>query len=301
MDFVAAMQIFTRVAELEGFTAAATSLGLPKATVSVAIQQLENHLGTRLLQRTTRRVQMTHDGRVFYERCGDLLAEVEEVQNLFVQGQPVLQGRLRVDMPLTVARDVVLPHLSEFLAQHPLLEVELSSTDRRVDVVREGFDCVLRVGALGDVNLVARPVGQYRMINVVSPSYLARYGEPKDITDLAQHRLVHYAANLGGRSVGFEYVDEHGQVQYLMMSGALTVNNSDAYLNACLAGLGIIQSPEVGLRHYIKQGLLVPVLSQWTAPSMPITWVYAHRRHLPLRVRVFMAWLTELMQRRLQE
>lgn len=301
MNQLDAMRIYQRVAELASFTATAEQLGLPKASVSAAVQQLENQLGTRLLHRTTRRVQMTQDGQVFYERSRDLLADMEELQGLFRAGPAELRGRLRVDMPQVIVRDLVLPHLPAFLAEHPGLEVELSSTDRRVDLVREGFDCVLRVGSLVDSSLIARPLGQYRMVNVASPDYLARHGRPHTLAELAGHRLVHYLPTLGARPGGFEYLDGAGQMQSLPLAGVLTVNSTFAYVDACLAGLGIIQMPRLGVGPHLKAGSLVEILPDWVAPPMPISLLYANRRHLPRRVQVFMAWLTTLVAARLAE
>ncbi|WP_263406636.1 LysR family transcriptional regulator [Candidatus Dactylopiibacterium carminicum] len=197
MNLTDIMRIFVRVAELASFSAAAEQLGLPRASASAAICQLEAELGTRLLHRTTRRVEMTQDGRVFRERAEDLLADLDELQGLFRAEASTLRGRLRVDMPQAVARDVVLPALPGFLAGHPALELELSSVDRRVDLIREGFDCVLRVGRLADSSLIARPLGEYRMINCASPDYLAAFGTPHTPADLGTHRLVHYVPSLG--------------------------------------------------------------------------------------------------------
>ena len=288
------LQIYTRVAELASFTQAADSLGLPKASVSQAVQQLEASLGTRLLHRTTRRVQTTQDGQAFYERCKDLLANLDEMQALFHKGGEALKGRLRVDMPSGVARQQVLPRLGEFLSQHPELELELSSTDRRVDLVREGFDCVLRIGSLEDSALVARPLGRFAQLNCASPAYLAAHGTPQSLDDLARHRLVHYLPTLGARPLGWEYV-EGAEVRTLPMPGALTVNDTGAYTAACLAGLGLIQAPAIGMRPYIERGQLVEVLPQWRAPAMPVSLVYAHRRQLPRRVQVFMNWMAEVL------
>lgn len=295
MDQIDAMQIFLRVAELASFTQAADSLGLPKASISAAVQRLEGQLGARLLHRTTRRVQLTQDGQAYYERCRDLLADVEELQTMFRREEAELGGRLRVDMPAGTARHAVIPRLPEFLARHPGLTLELSSTDRRVDLVREGFDCVLRVGSLGESSLVARPLGQLRQLNLASPAYLARYGVPRSLEDLAGHRLIHYVPGLGGKSPGFEYVDGGGELRRLPMAGALTVNNSDAYTAACLAGLGLIQSPAAGLQALLESGHLVAVLPEYAAPAMPVSLLYANRRHLPRRVRAFMAWLEEVL------
>ncbi len=289
------MHIFTRVAELASFTQAADALGLPKASVSTAVQQLEAELGARLLHRTTRKVQLTQDGQAFYERCKDLLADVDEVQTMFQQqGAQNLRGRVRIDMSTGMARNAVIPRLPELLALHPLLELELSSTERRVDLVREGFDCVLRVGPLLDTSLIARPLPPLRMVNVASPAYLQAHGTPHTLADLVHHKLVHYASTLGAKPGGFEYTED-GELRSLAMPGAVTVNTADAYTAACAAGLGIIQAPVVGVRVLVQQGLLVEVLPQHAAPPMPQTLLYANRRNLSQRVRVVMDWLAEVV------
>lgn len=292
MNRLDAMQAFVRVAEMASFTRAADSLGLPKASVSTAVQQLEAWLGTQLLHRTTRRVQLTQDGQAFYERCQDLLADMDEVQHLFARSPQALRGRLRVDMPARFARHFVLPHLPAFLHEHPQLALELSCTDRRVDVVREGFDCVLRVGTLADTSLIGRPLGELRVVTCASPAYLQRHGVPQSPDDLHAHRLIHYASQFGRKPDGWEYWDGTRYAS-VPMEGALTVNSSDAYEAACIAGLGLIQAPVAGLRTLVEQGLLVEVLPQYAAEPMPVTLLYAHRRHLPQRVQAFMAWLTE--------
>ncbi|WP_374420091.1 LysR family transcriptional regulator [Chromobacterium sp.] len=294
MNKLEAMQIFVRVAELSSFTQAADSLGLPKASISVAVKQTEAWLGARLLHRTTRKVQMTQDGQAFYERCKDVLADMDELQSMFQRGEEALGGRLRVDMPSGVARYQVLPRLDEFLQRHPRLELELSSTDRKVDIVREGFDCVLRVGGLNDSSLVARPLGRFRQLNCASPAYLARYGAPASLDDLARHRLVHYVSTLGARPAGWECHDGSGS-RWLSMAGSVIVNNADAYQAACLAGLGLIQAPESGVRHLLDSGELVEVLPQHRAAPMPVTLLYAHRRNLPRRAQAFMDWLAEVL------
>lgn len=300
MKLLEALQIYLRVAEQGSFTAAAHSLGLSRASVSGAVQQLEDLLGARLLHRTTRSVQMTQDGRVFYEHSRDLLANMDDLQNLFREDAG-LKGRLRVDVPLPVARDLVIPRLPEFLRRHPDLEIELSSTDRFVDLVREGFDCVLRVGALEDSSLNAQPLGHYRMVSCASTEYLAERGTPRTLEDLVGHWLVHYVSSLGARPPGFGYVDprEPGTQKSLPMEGAVTVNNAGAYLEACRSGLGIIQVPEAGVHPYLESGELEEVLPQYRPAPMPVSLVYANRRHLPRRVQVFMAWIAEIMKPRL--
>ena len=253
MDKLDAMQVFVRVAELASFTQAADSLGLPKGSISNAVSQLETRLGARLLHRTTRKVRLTQDGQRFYERCKDLLAEVDEVESLFQQTETMLRGRLRVDMPLNMAHLLVIPQLPEFMQRHPGIEIELSSTDRRVDPISEGFDCVVRVGALTESGLVARALGSLDMVNCASPAYIAQYGMPTSLEALAQHYMVHYVSVLGARPSGFEYM-QAGVSQYLPVPARVTVNNSSAYSTACLAGLGIIQVPLVAARPYLQRG-----------------------------------------------
>jgi DNA-binding transcriptional LysR family regulator len=219
---------------------------------------------------------------------------MDELQSMFQQSPQSLRGRLRVDMPSSAARDMVIPRLPEFLRAHPLLELELSSTDRKVDLVREGFDCVLRVGAVQDPNLVARPLGRFRMINCASPAYLARYGVPRTLEDLAHHQLVHYVPTLGARSTGWEYFDGTAY-RNLNMPGAITVNNVEAYEAACLAGLGLVQVPAKGVAHHIEQGRLVEVLADFPSEPMPVALLYAHRRNLSQRLKVFMNWMAEIL------
>lgn len=295
MDRFHAMRAFVRVAELASFTRAAESLGQPKASVSLLVQQLENQLGARLLHRTTRRVSLTQDGQACYERCKDLLADAEEIEAMFQLDASQLRGRLRVDMNQAVARDLVLPRLAEFLLAHPQLELELSCTDHRVDLIREGFDCVVRVGGQVDPGLIARPLGQMEQINCASPAYLQRFGTPCSLADLAEHRLVHYVPTLGARADGWEYMED-GEPRSLDMPGALTVNSTDAYSQACLAGLGLIQVPRVGVLPYLADGRLMEVLPEYRAAPMPVFLLYPHRRNLSKRVQVFMDWLAGLVR-----
>jgi DNA-binding transcriptional LysR family regulator len=295
MNTLDAMQVFVRVAEQASFTRAAESLGLLKATASVAVQELETSLGTRLLHRTTRKVQMTLDGQVYYEQCKELLSEMDQLQSMFRQSGEALRGRLRLDMPSGLARLYVIPRLPEFLKAHPQIEFELSSTDRLVDPVQEGFDCVLRVGAPRDPQLIARPLGHMMFVNCASADYLRRRGTPRTLDDLENHDLIHYVTRFGTRSSGFEYPDA-GQYRNRPMSGPVFVNNSDAYNAACIAGLGLIQAPELGVREHLASGVLVEVLPNHRPEPMSAWLIYAHRRNLPKRVRVFMEWIAEILR-----
>ncbi len=291
MDQIDTLRVFVRVAELASFTAAADQLGLPKASVSGAIQQLERQLDVRLLHRTTRRVQLTQDGQALLERCIDLLTDLDEMRTMFQRTPAALTGRLRVDMSTGLAKNL-MPALPAFLERHPGITLELSSTDRRVDLVREGFDCVVRVGALQDSSLVARPLGKLRLVNCVSPAYVARHGMPQRIEDLAQHRLVHY----GSTPASFEFVDAEGTLREVPMQGVLTVNESEAYRAACLAGLGVIQVPEAGVRGELANGTLLEVLPTHRAPPMPVNLLYPSRRHVSRRLMAFIDWVTDAVQ-----
>ncbi|WP_049292540.1 LysR family transcriptional regulator [Franconibacter helveticus] len=295
MDKIHAMQLFVRVAELESFSRAAETLGLPRGSVSRQIQALEAALGARLLHRTTRRVQLTQDGLVYYERARDLLANLDELDGLFVQDPASVSGRLRVDMPVGVAKNQVIPRLPAFLQQYPGIEIELSSSDRLVDVVREGFDCVVRVGQLKESGLVARPLGKLTQVNCASPDYLARFGYPQTLEDLATHALVHYAANLGARPQGFEVWSDN-ETRWVKTGGVLTVNSTETYHAACLAGLGIIQVPRIGVTEALRSGALIEVLPQYRGAPMPVSLIYPHRRNLSRRVHLFMEWLSGVMK-----
>lgn len=289
------MQLFIRVAELESFTRAADTLGLPKGSVSRQIQALESALGTRLLYRTTRRVQLTQDGMVYYERCRDLLANLDELDGLFLHDPSTISGRLRVDMPVSVAKNLVMPRLPSFLQHYPGIELELSSSDRLVDVVREGFDCVVRVGHLKDSGLIARSVGRLTQINCASPDYLARFGHPESLEDLVSHAVVHYAVNLGTRPQGFE-VEEDKAARWVKTGGVITVNSTETYQAACVAGLGIIQVPRVGVKELLRSKKLIEILPRYRAAPLPVSLLYPHRRNLSRRVHLFMEWLTGVMK-----
>lgn len=295
MDKIHAMRVFVTVAEMEGFTRAAESLGQPKGSLSRQVQALEDQLGTRLLHRTTRRVQLTQDGLAYYERCRDVLATLDEMDALFQNEPATLSGRLRVDMPVALATEIIIPQLPQFLQHYPGLELELSSSDRQVDVIREGFDCVVRVGQLQDSGLMSRTLGLLPMVNCASPGYLMRFGMPLRLEELSQHAMVHYSQQFGGAPAGFEFYD--GQRSHVIQTGgALTVNSTQAYRHACVAGLGIIQAPRHGVQPLLENQQLVEVLPGFRARPMPISLLWPHRRNLAQRVRVFMEWLTQLLK-----
>jgi DNA-binding transcriptional LysR family regulator len=295
MDRLEAMAVFTRVAEMESFTDAARSLRMPKASVSLAVQRLEERLGARLLHRTTRRVRVTQDGAAFYERCKDLLADADEVESMFQATGESLAGRIRVDMPTRTARLQVIPALAKFLAEHPGIEIELGCADRPVDLVREGYDCVVRAGTTADTGLISRRIGTLQLLNLASPSYLQRHGTPRRIEDLGKHYMVGWSPVLGSAPSGWEY-EEDGEWKEVPMRAMVTVNNAESYRSACLAGLGMIQSPRQTLDDDLDAGRLVEVLPRRRPQPMPLSILYPHRRQLSRRVRVFMDWLEALLR-----
>ena len=288
------LKTFVRVAELSSFTLASDALGLPRSSVSEQVRALEQLLGTRLLQRTTRKVQTTPDGQVLYERSKDLLAQMDELEGLFRQDNATLSGRLRVDMPTAVARRLVMPRIREFIDRHPLIEVEISSTDRRVDLVREGFDCVVRAGELRDTTLVARKIGHFQMVNCVSADYAERFGIPHTLDDLQQHRLINYVSAFGASTATFDYYRD-GKEHQVPMPCSITVNYIEAYEAACLGGLGIVQVPRLSHAYQLRRGELLEILPDYLPAPMPVSLLYAHRRHVPQRCRVFMDWLSGLL------
>jgi len=297
MQNLDALLIFARVAEMASFTRAAESLGIQKGRVSMVVRALERDMGVALLHRTTRRVQLTEDGRAFYARATDLLAEVQELQSMFSGRGASLRGRLRVDMPTELARSVVVPALPQLMAAHPDLELELSSTDRRVDLVREGFDCVIRLGPIADETLIARPLGRLRMTNAASPDYLARHGVPHTLGDLRSqgHKMIHYTLTLGARHPGWEYPDGDGYA-WLPLPSAMQVNSVQTYHAAGLAGIGLIQAGYSALAHHIESGALVEVLPDLRPEPLAASLVVAHRRNLSPRVRAFMDWIGDVLE-----
>jgi len=290
--------IFIRVAEMGSFTHAAESLGIQKGRASTAVRKLEEDVGVRLLHRTTRSVQLTEDGRAFHARARNLLADVDDLHSMFAGDRVALRGRFRVDLPTELARTTIVPALPDFMATYPELELEVSSTDRQVDLVQEGFDCVLRIGPIGDETLIARPLGQLRMVNAASPAYLARYGIPQSLEDLRlqEHRTIHYSRILGSKPYGWEYPDgDGGSYATLPLPGALHVNSVQTYEAAALAGIGLMQAALSGIRRHFESGALVEILPDFRPEPLDVSLVVAHRNNLSRRVRAFMKWIEEVL------
>ncbi|REG82601.1 LysR family transcriptional regulator [Marinomonas pollencensis] len=294
MDKFEAMQRFVLVAQSGSFTKAADTLGLPKSSISSSVQGLEKALGTRLLHRSTRNVTLTQDGERYLPQCLDLLAELDAIDSQFRHAPEDIRGVLRVDMPSRFASTIVLPNLSDFLDKYPNIQLKISSADYRVDLVRESMDCVVRVGELEDSSLIARPLTQYRTVNCVSPSYVKKYGTPTALSDLCQHKLIDYSHTLGHAKAYFEYM-ENGLAKQCVMPSSIAVNGTDAYLSACLSGLGIAQIPAIGVADWLAQGDLLQVLPQYEAEPMPVSLLYPSRRQPTKRLTVFMDWLESLV------
>ncbi|MGU7770672.1 LysR substrate-binding domain-containing protein [Burkholderia sp. MR1-5-21] len=298
MDHLHAMRIFARVAHLGSFTKAAEQMQLPRPTVSNAVQYLEKHLKIRLLQRTTRRVALTAEGATYYERCTRLLADLDDAETLFEDASASPRGMIRVDLPERFALNEVIPALPAFHARYPDLRVVMSTTDRFVDLVADGIDCAVRVGALSDTSLVARRIGELVQVNCASPAYLARHGTPRSPDDLPEHVAVGYFSTRTGRELDWEYADmDTGEMHALKMRSVVSVNSSQAYLACCIAGLGMIQAPRDGLAEPLANGSLVEVLPEWNAAPLPVSVVFPHGRHLAPRVRIFVDWLAQTLGR----
>ncbi|NOJ95838.1 LysR family transcriptional regulator [Corallococcus coralloides] len=290
MDRFDAMKAFTRIVERRSFTQAAKDLGLPRSSVTDAVKQLEERLGVRLLQRTTRHVSPTLDGEAYYQRCVSLLADLEEADAAFVGGQP--KGLVRVDVQGTLARRVVLPRLPEFLERYPGIELYMSEGDRLVDLVREGVDCVLRAGEPKDSDMVARRVALLEEVTCASPAYLARHGVPESIEALQHgHRMVGFRSSLTGSLIPLEFTVA-SEVRHVVLPTTMSVNGAETFVAAARLGLGLIQAPRYRLEEDFGRGTLVPVLPQHPPTPTPVSLMYPRNRQLSPRVRVFIDWLT---------
>ncbi|MDR3429558.1 LysR family transcriptional regulator [Silvimonas sp.] len=294
MDRIQAMQVFLKVAEFGSFTKAADWLHLPRATVSNAIQSLEKRLGAQLFQRTTRRVSLTQEGLLYQERCTRLVAELEETETLFSGATQQPTGVVQVDMPERMARFEVIPHLPDFFARYPDIQLRFGASDRFVDLVGEGVDCAVRVGPLADSTLMARRVGMIEQINCASRSYLEQYGTPQTLADLASHLAVNFHSSRAGRDLDWEYFVA-GEPRTLRMRSLISVSSSEAYVACCQAGLGLIQAPHAGLQELLASGELQEVLPQYRAAPLPVSVVYAQNRRLSARVRVFVDWVADIL------
>ncbi|MBB5445293.1 MULTISPECIES: LysR family transcriptional regulator [unclassified Paraburkholderia] len=293
MDRFEAMEIFTRVVEANSFTKVSESLDLPRAKVSRTIQALEEHVGVRLLNRSTRQVSVTEDGASFYERCVRILADVADAESSLSSKRENPAGTIRVDTSGTLARSLLLPALDDFYAQYPAIDVRLGLADRNIDLIQDGVDCVIRMGTLEESSLVAKRIGLARIVTCASPAYLRKFGTPTTLAELAEHRAVNYVSARSGRTFPFEY-EVDGEIERVAMDSTLAVNDGSVYITAAVLGHGIIQPSRFMVAELIEQGALTEILGNYTSPGTPLSILYAHRRNLSSRLRAFIDWASEL-------
>ncbi|HEX8593107.1 MAG TPA: LysR family transcriptional regulator [Pseudomonas sp.] len=297
MDRFNAMRVFTRIVELGGFAKAADSLHLPRASVTILIKQLEAHLGVQLLQRTTRHVSPTLDGRAYYQRCVSLLADLDDVEAVFSSDSVAPKGVLRIDIPVGFGRMILIPALPEFTNRYPLIELEIGMSDRPVDLIREGVDCVLRAGPPQDEALVARPLATMTQVTCASRSYLEQYGTPHTLADLQDHKVIEYFSASSNKRYGLEFMID-GKTKDFSLPKAMSINSADGYLAACEAGYGLVQTPYYHIAAQLRQGTLLEVLNSYRPPPMALLALYPPHRQMSRRVRVFVDWLVEVCARR---
>lgn len=288
MDRFQEMQVFVRIADRRSFSLAAEDLQIPRATVTNLIKRLEQRLGVRLLERTTRQVRMTHDGEAYYHRCLRLLTDLEEAESSFRDAPP--KGLLRVNLQGTLARHFVMPALGEFLAQYPDITLHVGEDDRLVDLVREGVDCVLRAGVLQDSSLIGRQIALLEQVTVASPAYLERHGVPNTLDDLKDHYAVNYVSSATGRASGLDFQVGEETVD-LQLRSKISVTGADLYTGAAISGLGLVQVPRYRIEKELAEGRLHIVLPDSPPPRMPVSVLYPQNRQLSARVRVFSQWL----------
>jgi len=290
MDRLDVMRLFTRIVERQSFTLAAQDLEWPRSTATQVIQDLEKRLGVRLLKRTTRHVKATLDGEAYYRRCVTILGEVEDAEAAFSDAKP--RGLLRVDVHGTLTRHFVLPALPAFLAKYPDLQLHIGEGDRLVDLVREGIDCVLRVGDLQDSAMVGRRVALLDEVTCASSAYLAHRGTPVSIDDLTGHVSIGFVSSASGMALPLEFT-VNGDVRKVALPSTVTVTSAETYVAAAKLGLGLIQIPRYHAQADLAAGTLVSVLPDFPPSPTPVSLLYPHSRQLSPRVRVFIDWVTQ--------
>jgi len=298
MDRFDAMQAFARVVEAGSFTKAAETLHMSKTTVTQLIQQLEARLRVKLLNRTTRKVNVTADGALYYERVIRLLAEMHDAEASLSGAAVVPRGRLRVDVPSPLARLLLVPALSSFYARYPDIQIDMGVSDRIVDIIDENVDCVVRGGELTDMSLMARRVGDLQLGVFAAPAYLERLGWPAHPLELenSAHRTVGFLWARTGRAVPYAMYKEGERLQ-IKGQYQLAVDDGNAYLAAGLARLGILWLPKYMSATHEASGELVQLFEDWMLESMPLYVAYPPNRHISLKLRVFIDWVADLMAR----
>jgi DNA-binding transcriptional LysR family regulator len=293
MDQLLAMRAFARVVEAGSFTRAAESLDVPNATMSKLVQELEAHLGVRLLQRTTRKVTVTPEGQDYYAKATRILEDLQDIDASFnvAQGKP--RGNLRIDVGGLTAKDVLIPLLPDFMARYPEIRIDLGVADRSVDLISERVDCVIRGGPLDNSSLVARHIGDAVMITCATPAYLRQFGVPAYPEELKNgHRLISYVSSQNGRALPFRFRRDDEKIE-IKVEHRIGINESNAHFAAALAGLGIIQTFAHSARTALRDGSLVEILAPWRPPAYPFHVVYPNNRYVTHRLRIFIDWLVE--------
>jgi DNA-binding transcriptional LysR family regulator len=296
MDRFDAMQAFARVVEAGSFTKAAATLHMSKTTVTQLVQQLEARLRVRLLNRTTRKVNVTADGAAYYERVVRLLADLDDAETSPSSASAVPRGRLRVDVPSPLASMILIPALPDFHVRYPDIQLDMGVSDRMVDIIGENVDCVVRGGELTDQSLKARHVGDLQLKVFAAPKYLKRDGSPLHPLELenSHHRTVGFVWARTGKPVPYAMRcdDESIKVQGKYV---LAVDDGNAYLAAGLAGLGILWLPDYMSKQYVARGDLVPLFEDWQLDTMPLYVAFPPNRHVSAKLRVFIEWIAQLM------
>jgi LysR family transcriptional regulator for bpeEF and oprC len=297
MDRLTSMEVFHWVVELGSFSRAADRLDLSKASVTAHIAALEGRLGVKLLNRTTRRLSLTDDGAAYLDHVRRVLADVAETEATLAAGRSVPRGVLRVDMPVTLGRQYIVPALPRFAAQYPELRVIALLEDRRTNLVEEGIDVAVRNGPLSDSSLIARRVYDARWATYASPDYLALHGEPKTPAELAGHNCLGLYAVARGEI--FDWVfEKDGERTARSPGGRLSVSNGEAMLDAALNGAGIVQTLDMFASRWVASGTLRPILVDWQSTDpYPISVVYPQGRHLSAKVRAFIEFVAGLFPR----
>ena len=296
MDRFDAMQAFARVVEAGSFTKAADTLHMSTTTVTQLVQQLEARLRVKLLNRTTRKVNVTADGAVYYERVLQLLADMDDAETSLSSAATLPRGRLRVDVPSPLASMILVPALPAFYARYPDIQIDMGVSDRIVDMIDENVDCVVRGGELTDQSLMARRVGDLPLGVFAAPSYLARVGTPVHPQDLenSHHRIVGFLWARTGKPVPYA-MRKHLESLQIKGRYALAVDDGNAYLAAGLAGLGVLWLPTYMSQAFVDRGELVPLFEDWSLDPMPLYVAFPPNRHISLKLRVFIEWVAELM------
>ena len=291
MERLDTYRLFTRVVERRSFTGAAADLGVSRSSATEAIGRLETRLGVQLLHRTTRQVTPTAEGQAFYHRCADILTQVEEAEAACAPRQP--QGVLRIDLPPTLARMVVLPRLPEFLDRHPGLDIRLGEGDRLVDLINEGVDCVVRVGQPDESGMVVRCIATLREITCASPAYLARHGTPRSPDELDGHQMIGFVSSRSGTVMPLEFSVD-GRMRPVTLPSRVTVTGADAMAAMALLGYGLVQQPRYRLEQDLAAGRLIEILADHPPSSMPVSVMYPGSRQPPPRVRAFVDWVCQV-------